>query len=182
MPVSLEEANEFVRLHHRHHKPVPGHKFSIGVSDGEKVVGVAIVGRPVSRHLDNGWNFEVNRTCTDGTRNANSMLYGAAWRAARAMGYSGGVTYNLEEEGGASLRAAGWRLASTKAGGGSWSCPSRPRVDSHPLETKFRWEVGNVVFGSEQRRTQQNVSVPIGGSDSKERQARMCPTLWEPQA
>lgn len=86
-PMTLKEANAYVEQYHRHHKPVVGHKFSIGCSDGEKIVGVAIVGRPVSRHLDDGWTLEVNRLCTDGTRNACSMLYAAAWRAAKAMGY-----------------------------------------------------------------------------------------------
>lgn len=84
-PVSLAEANAFVAEHHRHHKPVVGHKFSIGCTDGEKIVGVAIVGRPVARYLDDGWTLEVNRCCTDGTRNACSILYAAAWRAARIM-------------------------------------------------------------------------------------------------
>lgn len=84
-PMTLKEANAFVEQYHRHHGPVVGHKFSIGCSDGEKIVGVAIVGRPVSRHLDDGWTLEVNRLCSDGTRNVCSMLYAAAWRAARAM-------------------------------------------------------------------------------------------------
>lgn len=79
IPMTLREANAFVEQHHRHHKPVVGHKFSIGVSDGEKVVGVAIVGRPVGRFLDDGWTLEVTRLCTDGTHNACSMLYAAAW-------------------------------------------------------------------------------------------------------
>lgn len=96
IPMTLREANAFVEQHHRHHKPVVGHKFSIGVSDGEKVVGVAIVGRPVGRFLDDGWTLEVTRLCTDGTHNACSMLYAAAWRAARAMGYRRVVTYILE--------------------------------------------------------------------------------------
>ena len=81
-PISLAEANAFVAEHHRHHKPVIGHKFSIGCTDGEKIVGVAIVGRLVARYLDDGWTLEVNRCCTDGTRNACSILYAAAWRAA----------------------------------------------------------------------------------------------------
>lgn len=67
-PMTLKEANAFVEQHHRHHKPVVGHKFSIGCTDGEKIVGVAIVGRPVSRHLDDGWTLEVNRLCTDGAK------------------------------------------------------------------------------------------------------------------
>ena len=142
VPLTLAEANEFVRQHHRHHKPVPGAKFAIGVEEGGKIVGVAIVGRPVARLLDDGYTAEVIRTCTDGTRNANSMLYGAAWRAARAMGYRRIGTYTLPEEGGASLRAAGWRCLG-EAGGGTWNRKSRPRVDLHPLQTKFRWEVCN---------------------------------------
>lgn len=108
-PMTLKEANAFVEQHHRHHKPVVGHKFSIGCTDGKEIVGVAIVGRPVSRHLDDGWTLEVNRLCTDGTRNACSMLYAAAWRAARAMGYKRLVTYILDSESGVSLKASGWK-------------------------------------------------------------------------
>ena len=100
VPITLREANEFVRRHHRHHKPVPGCKFCIAVADREKIVGVAIVGRPVSRILDDGWTLEVNRTCTNGTKNANSMLYAAAWRAAKALGYKRLITYTLLEESG----------------------------------------------------------------------------------
>ena len=96
IPVSLAEANAFVAQHHRHHKPVTGHKFSIGCTADGQLVGVAIVGRPVSRYLDDGQTLEVNRLCTDGTKNACSMLYAAAWRAARAMGYRKMITYILE--------------------------------------------------------------------------------------
>lgn len=139
VPISLEEANAFVTRHHRHHRPVVGHKFSIAVSDGEQIRGVAIIGRPISRRLDNGWTLEVNRVATDGTRNACSMLYGAARRATFALGYRRLITYTLPEEGGASLRGAGWKCLGER-GGGSWSVPSRPRVDRHPLQTKLLWE------------------------------------------
>lgn len=138
-PMNLDEANAFVRQHHRHRQPVPGAKFSIGVSDGEKIVGVAIVGRPVARMLQDGWTLEVNRTCTDGTRNANSFLYAAAWKAVQALGYKKLITYTLPEEGGASLRAVGWKCIGV-AGGGPWNVPSRPRVDKHPLQQKIKWE------------------------------------------
>lgn len=133
----------FVRNHHRHHKPPQGGLFAIGCAvDGSDVpCGVVIVGRPVSRILDDGWTCEVTRCCTTGEKNACSMLYGAAWRAAKAMGYKKMVTYTLEEEGGASLRASGARLIG-QAGGGSWNCRSRPRVDKHPTQMKFRWEFG----------------------------------------
>ena len=138
-PISLKEANAFVAQLHRHHKPVPGHKFSIAVTDGERVRGVAIIGRPVARHADNGATLEVNRVCTDGAKNACSMLYGAAWRATKALGYQRLITYTLPEEGGASLRAAGWRLIG-ETGGGRWSRNNRPRVDTHPLQQKLKWE------------------------------------------
>lgn len=129
-PISLAEANAFVAQHHRHHAPVPGAKFCLAVSDASDAVrGVAIVGRPVARGLDDGWTLEVNRCCTDGTRNACSMLYGAAWRAAKALGYRRLLTYTMPEEGGASLRACGWRDLGLR-GGGNWSTPARPRVDT----------------------------------------------------
>jgi hypothetical protein len=141
VPITLAEANAFVSLHHRHHAPVPGCKFCVAVQDDQPhIVGVAIVGRPVSRMADNGWTLEVNRTCTDGTKNANSMLYGACRRATFALGYRKLITYNLPEEGGTSLRAAGW-MCLGEAGGGRWSRESRARVDTHPLQAKLRWEV-----------------------------------------
>jgi hypothetical protein len=139
-PISLAEANAFIVSYHRHHQPMPGAKFCLAVSDDETGVrGVAIVGRPVARMLDDGWVLEVNRCCTDGARNACSMLYSAAWRAARALGYRRLITYTLPEEGGASLRGAGWKLLGTKGGGG-WSRRGRPRVDAHPLQAKLLWE------------------------------------------
>ena len=138
-PITLAEANAFVRQYHRHHKPTVGHIASLAVSCGDTVHGVAIVGRPVARMSDDGFTAEVLRCCTDGTRNACSMLYGSAWRAAKALGYKKLITYTLPEEGGASLRGAGW-VCIGKAGGGSWSRGSRPRVDTHPLQEKLRWE------------------------------------------
>lgn len=138
--MTLKEANAYVEQHHRHHGPVVGHKFSIGCSDGEKIVGVAIVGRPVSRYLDDGWTLEVNRCCTDGTRNACSILYAAAWRAARAMGYHKLITYILDTEPGTSLKAAGWKCIG-KAGGLRWTGKRRPEVDLCPAQLKIKWEV-----------------------------------------
>lgn len=140
VPIDFAEANEFVRRHHRHHKPCLSHKFSVAVEENGVIVGVAIVGRPVSRMADNGWTLEVNRCCTDGARNACSSLYSAAWRAARALGYKKLITYTLASEGGASLRGAGWKVIG-EAGGGSWSRVNRPRVDMHPTEVKLRWEI-----------------------------------------
>lgn len=143
VPMTLREANAFVEQNHRTHKPTVGHKFSIGVSDGETIVGVAIVGRPVSRYLDDGWTLEVTRLCTDGTKNVCSMLYAASWRAARAMGYKRVVTYILDSESGTSLKAAGWKCIG-KAGGLRWTGKRRPEVDLCPAQMKIRFEVGDM--------------------------------------
>lgn len=139
-PMTLREARAFVARHHRHHRAPQGGLFAVGCAAGSEVVGVAIVGRPVARMLDNGWTAEVTRLCTTGEKNACSMLYAAAWRAARALGYRRLITYTLPAEGGASLRGAGWTLLG-EAGGGSWHTPSRPRVDTHPIGTKLLWEM-----------------------------------------
>ena len=139
VPISLAEANAFVERYHRHHKAVVGHKFSIGATDGEKIVGVAIVGRPVSRYLDDGLTLEVNRCCTDGTKNACSILYGACWRAARAMGYKKIITYILQSENGTSLKASGYKCIG-QAGGLRWTGKRRPEVDLYPAQMKLRFE------------------------------------------
>lgn len=141
-PITLREAYAFVAKYHRHHKPPQGAKFAIGCNDGEKVVGVVIVGRPVARRLDTGYTAEVTRLCTDGTQNACSILYGAAWRAARAMGYTRLITYILNTENGASLKASNYRLVG-EAGGGNWNKPGRPRVDTEPQlqGQKLLWEI-----------------------------------------
>lgn len=138
--IDLAEANAFVRKHHRHHKPVVGHLFSIGAAIGDDIVGVAIVGRPVARMRDDGVTAEVTRLCTDGTRNACSFLYGASARAAFALGFRRIGTYILSSEPGASLAASGWRLIG-ETSGGSWSRDSRPRVDKHPLQQKMLFEL-----------------------------------------
>ena len=141
VPCDLDEANAFVRQFHRHHGKVVGHKFSLAVADEENVIrGVAIVGRPVARMLDDGLTLEVTRVSTDGCPNACSALYGASRRAVFALGYRRLVTYTLDSEPGTSLIGAGWKCLGT-AGGGPWDCPSRPRVDKHPLQLKMRWQV-----------------------------------------
>ena len=146
-PINLKEANEFVRLYHRHLPYVKvGYKFAVAASDLEGVVrGVAIIGRPIARRQDDGWTLEVNRCCTDGAKNACSMLYGAAWRAARALGYLRLITYTLSSEGGASLRGAGWRcLGQRKSNPRGWNMRGRPRVEMPDLGPKTLWEVSDV--------------------------------------
>lgn len=141
--VPLAEANEFVRLHHRHHKPTVGHKFSMGVADENGTVrGVAIIGRPVGRYLDDGQTLEVNRVATDGCPNACSALYGAARRATFALGYRRLITYTLVSEPGTSLRAAGWKCLGER-GGLRWTGARRPTVDTHPAQMKLIWEAAS---------------------------------------
>lgn len=142
VPITRREADAFVEAHHRHHDPPRGFKFAIGAEQAGKVVGVVIVGRPVARMLRaDPFCAEVTRLCVvKDVKNGCSFLYAAAWRCARAMGYRRLVTYTLPEEGGASLRAAGWRLIG-EAGGGTWDRKDRPRVDTHPTQTKLRWEL-----------------------------------------
>lgn len=137
--IELAEANAFVSEHHRHHKPVVGHLFSIGAELADEIVGVVIVGRPVSRMRDDGRTVEVTRLCTDGTKNACSFLYGAAAKAAFALGYRKIGTYILASEPGTSLMGTGWKLIGER-GGGTWLRSSRPRVDKHPLQKKLLFE------------------------------------------
>lgn len=140
-PITFREACEFIRKLHRHHKPPQGWLFGAAVNDGEKVVGVVTIGRPVARMLQDGFTAEVTRCCTDDTPHVASKLYAAAWRAARAIGYRRLITYTLATERGTSIRAAGWREIG-KAGGGNWNKPSRKRVDTTPemAEQKTLWE------------------------------------------
>ena len=140
-PITQREAEAFISEHHRHHLPPRGWKFGIGMNDGEKVVGVITVGRPVARAFDDGYTAEVTRCCTDGTAHACSKLYAAAWRASRAMGYRRIVTYTLAAESGTSLVAAGWKALYQTREGRSWDCESRPRVDKHPTAAKTLWEL-----------------------------------------
>lgn len=147
-PVNFDEANSFVQQYHRHHGRVVGAKFCIGAFDdvSQCICGVAIVGRPVARMLDDGWTLEVTRLCVGPQANpmdcVASKLYGASRRAAFALGYKRLITYTLTSERGTSLNAAGWKCLGN-AGGGTWNRPqcARPRVDKHPTQLKFRWEV-----------------------------------------
>ena len=132
----------FIKKHHRHHKPPVGYKAAIGASQDGIVVGVGVVGRPVARHLDDGWTCEITRVAViegaDG-RNACSFLYGALRRLGFALGYRRIITYTLPTESGASLRGAGYRQVGLR-GGGSWSRKARPRIDSAPTCQKLLWD------------------------------------------
>lgn len=139
VPMSLSDANEYVKRTHRHHKPLSFGLFAIGAARDEEIVGCVIVARPSARMNEDGWTCEVARLASDGTKNVCSMLYAAAWRAARAMGYRRLITYTLATEPGTSLRAAGMKEVG-RAGGGPWHRESRPRVDRHPTQEKIRWE------------------------------------------
>lgn len=145
VPVTLKQAQDFVREHHRHNKPPVGHKFSVGlVDDSGTLVGVACAGRPVARKLAENTTLEVNRTCTTGERNANSMLYGAIRRAGVAMGYTKIYTYTQSDECGASLRASGFRVDKELPARPNWFDNSkRGKTASTPDSTtsmpRIRW-------------------------------------------
>lgn len=140
-PIDFKTASAFVEKNHRHNKPPVGHKFSIAVYENERLCGVAMVGRPIGRYLDDGVTLEVNRLCTDGTKNACSILYGAAWRAAKAMGYKRIFTYTRESEHGSSLRASGW-VCEGRAGGRHWTGQKYEQQELVLDEMKVRWRKG----------------------------------------
>lgn len=136
VPITFREACAFVQKLHRHNKPPRGHKFSIGLCVSGELAGVAMIGRPIARHFDDGLTVEINRTCTNGSKNANSMLYGAAWRAAKAMGYRRCITYTQADESGISLRAAGFQKVKELPARASWA-------DSSVKLKGIRDEIGN---------------------------------------
>lgn len=145
-PMTIADAKTYVGRTHRHNLPPKSALFAVGARlDGGELVGVAIVGRPVARLLQDGWSAEVIRLATDGTPNACSLLYGACARAAKALGYRRLYTYTLQRESGASLRASGWTLDAELDARPTWSCPSRPRIqhdlfgERRPSEPKLRW-------------------------------------------
>jgi len=142
-PITLRAAQAFVREHHRHNDPQQGHKFSIGLTENGQLVGIVTVGQPIARTQNDGYTAEVTRCCVlEGHRNANSKLYAAAIRAARAMGYRRILTYTLPSESGASLKAVGFRMdGMTRYNANGWNMPGRPRKTSerYPAGPKVRW-------------------------------------------
>jgi len=141
-PRTQKECFEFIRQHHRHHNIPQGALWHHAIEDDEgNLVGVAIVGRPVARNLDDGYTCEVTRLCTNGVYNGCSILYSAAWRCDQTKGFRRILTYILESEHGTSLKAAGWKyLGSTAAQ--SWDRPRRPREDNHPICVKYKHGLG----------------------------------------
>jgi hypothetical protein len=142
VPVTRDQAVDFIRQTHRHHGRPQGYRFAVGVAVDDQLVGVATVGRPVARLLDDGLTVEVTRVSTDGHPNACSALYGTCWRAARALGYVHAITYTQEGEGGASLRAAGWLVESRRGPRAGWDTPARGR-EAQGTEgvARIRWGI-----------------------------------------
>jgi hypothetical protein len=141
VPITLKTAREFVREHHRHNAPPQGHKFSIGLKADGELIGVVVCGRPIARAHDDGYTAEITRCCVlENQPNANSKLYAAALRAAKAMGYTRVITYTLPSESGASLKAAGFTL-NGRTTYSPWNTPSRPRrtPEKYPVGSKNRW-------------------------------------------
>ncbi|CAM5669513.1 hypothetical protein KAURM247S_05651 [Kitasatospora aureofaciens] len=148
VPLTFRQACDYVTALHRHHRAPQGHKFSLGAVANGALVGVAIVGRPVARALDTGLTLEVTRVATDGTHNACSALYGAAWRTVRGMGYHRLITYTQAGESGASLRAVGWRRAAELSPRRGWDTPSRRRQDRGTDRiARILWEITTAKAG-----------------------------------
>jgi hypothetical protein len=142
-------------------------KFALGVASDGLLVGVAVVGRPVARHLDDRLTLEVTRSCTDGTRNANSKLYGAAWRAARALGYQRLITYTEDSESGTSLRAAGFHPVKTLAPHSGWDRPSRRRKPQPRAATRVRWEQTTLNYRNPPQQSSTTLdSSPFGATNA----------------
>lgn len=139
LPCTIKEANYYIEKHHRHHKKVQGHRFSLKAVNKEEIVGVIVVGRPVARMTNQETVAEVTRLCTNGTKNVCSKLYSAAARVCKEMGFASIQTFILESETGISLIASGWKLAGV-SGGGSWNRENRTRTDKHPTEKKLKFE------------------------------------------
>ena len=137
-PIHLAAARDFVKKYHRHNIPPVGGKFAVACYDDDRLCGVAICGRPVARRLDDGETLEIYRNCTDGTQNACSKLYGTCQRIARDMGYKRVITYTLESENGASLRAANFECCG-KCGGKEWTGSRRRDYYVSPKEMKTKW-------------------------------------------
>ncbi len=145
-PVTLREARRFIGEHHRHNLPPRGWRFGVAVWAEGALVGVGVASRPVARGLDDGVTMEVTRTCTTGEPNANSMLYGALCRASKALGYTRVVTYTLEGESGAPLRAAGFEVDAELGPRPAWEYTEQARVQTdifgeerRPAGAKTRW-------------------------------------------
>lgn len=147
VPVTLEQARRFVAEHHRHNDPPVSHRFSLGLALDGNLVGVAVVGRPRARTIDDGRTAEIYRVTTLGDRNACSRLYGASCRAAAAVGYLRVITYTLQDEEGASLRAAGFTIDLVGTGDNDWSHNRHRSADrltlfepaKMPTGPKVRW-------------------------------------------
>lgn len=144
VPMKIAEAREFVDNFHRHNKAPLSGLFAVGVSDGAQLVGVAIVGRPVSRMLDDGETAEVSRCCvTDAApKGACSFLYARCWHAAKALGWRRLITYTLQSESGSSLRGAGWIVVAELKARSPAAWQSRPGREWQPVvgQAKLRWE------------------------------------------
>lgn len=146
VPCDLMAAKQYVYKHHRHNLPPKIARFAVAIRQGGVTVGVGIAGTPKARALDNGVTLEILRSCTDGTDNANSMIYGALSRAAKALGWHKVVTYNLKAESGASLKAAGFVIEAELPHREGWDTPTRPRYNQDlfgnrvtPEGPKRRW-------------------------------------------
>jgi len=140
VPITFREACDFINKYHRHHQAPQGHRFSVGLSDGKDLVGVAIAGNPVARHNDDGYTLEITRCCVKSGiyKNGVSKLVSSVYQAGKALGFKKIISYILDEESGTSLKACGFHLDRLSEGG-SWNSQTRRRIDKAPIGPKKKW-------------------------------------------
>ena len=119
---------------------VQGAMWCVSVRSGAEIVGVVLVGWPSQEQTSDEMDMLRVLRCAvkEGHPNACSMLYGAAWRAARAMGVTSMDTHTHEDEAGVSLKAAGWVYGGMTAGG-EHDRKGRPRKAAVESRPKHRW-------------------------------------------
>ena len=147
VPITIRDAKAFVQDHHRTHPPPLSALFAAAAAKDEQIIGVATVGRPIAKHRDGGYTAEVTRMCVlDDNPNACSMLYGACWRAAQALGYTRIITYTAGEQHGESLKASGWAVIGTTRDHNTWNTPARPGNNTATSPKKV-WAKGHHTPG-----------------------------------
>ena len=156
-PVSIKNANEFIKTYHRHHRPTSRNsgRWALAAYDNEnELIGVAIASNPVSATYMDGITLEVTRLCVkeNAQKGTASFLLSKCCRIRKEMGGSRIITYTLESESGSSLKGAGWNLVGHVKPHNRWIEKSkydgkaRDKLEIYQL-SKYRWE--KVIGGIE---------------------------------
>lgn len=138
--IDFSSASDFIDKNHSHNKRTVGHIFSLALWIERKLVGVAVCGRPTSRHLDDGRTIEVYRNCViRHYPNACSMLYGACIRTAKKKGYTKVITFTRMSELGSSVKAANFKMEAENVGGKKWT--GKRKFISGELKRRWSYQI-----------------------------------------